>query len=157
MISPELLRRYPFFSFMNADQLRDVAMITDEVNYSAGDVLFNMDEQADACYLLMNGGIDLHFTVVDEHDPELRKDFVVGTINPGEVLGISSVISPYKYTATGTAINDSSLLKIDAAALRELCQNDSELNCGLQAMVAKATMERLHTTRIQLAAATVTD
>ena len=30
MISPELIRRYPFFSFMAPDQQREVAMITDE-------------------------------------------------------------------------------------------------------------------------------
>ncbi|MFN2223801.1 MAG: hypothetical protein ACK2UH_14685, partial [Candidatus Promineifilaceae bacterium] len=34
MISPEVLRRFPFFSFMRHDQLSEVAMITDEVKMS---------------------------------------------------------------------------------------------------------------------------
>ena len=154
MISPEILRRYPFFSFMSPEQLRDVAMITEEANYSTGDVLFNIDDKADVCFMLMEGAIDLHYVVVDEHEPALRKEFVVGTINPGEVLGISAIVQPYKFTATAIAINDSRLLKTDAEALRVLCQKDPTLNLGLQTMVAKATMERLHTTRVQLAAAT---
>ena len=154
MISPEVLRRYPFFSFMNHEQLREVAMITDEEKYEKGQILFNIDEQADDCYLLLEGAVDLHYIVVDEHEPQLRKEFVVGTINPGEVLGISSVIEPYVYTATAIAINESRLLKIDAVALRELCAANPELDYGLQRMVAKATMERLHVTRVLLAAAT---
>ncbi len=153
MISPELLRRYPFFAFMNSEQLRDVAMISDEVSYRPGDLLFKSNEKADACFLLMTGAVDLRFVITDEHEPDLRKEFVVGTINPGDFLGISSIIAPYEYTATAIAINDSKLLKIDAVRLRELCKNDDNLNCGLQGMVAKATMERLHATRVQLAAA----
>jgi CRP/FNR family cyclic AMP-dependent transcriptional regulator len=154
MISPETLRRYPFFSFMSPDQLRDVAMISDETNYSTGDILFNIGDQADVCFMLMEGAVDLHYIVVDELEPALRKEFVVGTINPGEVLGISAIVEPYEFTATAIAINDSRLLKTDATALRELCQRDLTLNLGLQTMVAKATMERLHATRVQLAAAT---
>lgn len=154
MISPEVLRRYPFFSFMNHDQLREVAMITDEVKREKGNVLFNNDERADACYLLMEGSIDLHYVVVDEHDPSLRKEFIVGTINPGELLGISAFVEPHIYTATAIVVNDSRLLKIDAVALRDLCRQDPALNLGFQTVAAKATMERLHATRVQLAAAT---
>lgn len=154
MISPEVLRRYPFFSFMNHDQLREVAMIADEVKREKGNVLFNNDERADACYLLMEGSIDLHYVVVDEHDPSLRKEFIVGTINPGELLGISAFVEPHIYTATAIVVNDSRLLKIDAVALRDLCRQDPALNLGFQTVAAKATMERLHATRVQLAAAT---
>jgi CRP/FNR family cyclic AMP-dependent transcriptional regulator len=99
----------------------------------------------------------LHYIVVDEHEPERRKEFVVGTINPGELLGISAVIEPHIYTATAIAINESRMLKIDAVSLRELCAANPDLDYGMQRMVAKATMERLHATRVQLAAATAPD
>lgn len=154
MISPEVLRRFPFFSFMRHDQLSEVAMITDEIKYDKGQVLFNADEEANNCFVLLEGAIDLHYVVIDENEPDLRNEFVVGTINPGEVLGISGVIEPYLYTATAVVINDSRLLKIDAVALRELCATNPELDHGLQRMVARATMERLHATRVLLAAAT---
>jgi len=153
MISPEVLRRFPFYSFMSPDLLRAVAMITNEVKYEKGQILFNIDDDANKCFLLLEGGIDLHYVVVDEYEPELRKEFVVGTINPGELLGISSLVEPYKYTATAVAINESRLLDTDAVAFRELCAENPELNYGVQHMVAKATMERLHATRVLLAAA----
>jgi CRP/FNR family cyclic AMP-dependent transcriptional regulator len=154
MISTEVLRRYPFFSFMTADQLREVAMITDEIECKRGSVIFHTGGQADTCYLLIEGAIDLHYVVIDEHEPDLRKEFVVGNINPGELLGISSIVEPNKYTASAIVINDSRLLQTDAVALRNLFNEDPKLNCGFQTMVAKASMERLHATRVQLAAAT---
>lgn len=154
MVPPEILRRYPFYSFMNHNQLREVATITDEVEYKKDHVLFYTDEKANACYLLMEGSIDLQYVVVDEHDPSLRKEFIVGTINPGELLGISAYVEPHIYTATAFVVNDSRLLKTDAVALRELCRQDPGLNLGFQTVAAKATMERLHATRVQLAAAT---
>ena len=154
MISPEVLRRFPFFSFMRHDQLSEVAMITDEVKIQKGKYLFEADEDANFCYVLLEGVIDLHYIVVDEYEPELRNEFVVGTINPGEMLGISAVIEPYVYTASAVAVNDSRLLKIDAVALNELSDSDADLDIGLQRMVAKAAMERLYATRILLAAAT---
>ncbi|HCB48402.1 MAG TPA: hypothetical protein DEP47_02465 [Chloroflexi bacterium] len=152
MVSPEILRRYPFYSFMDHDQLREVAMITDEIKYKKDQVLFNTDEKADACFLLMEGSVDLHY-VVDEHDPSLRKEFIVGTINPGELLGISAFVEPHIYTATAIVVNDSRLLKMDAVALRDLSRQDPGLNLGFQTVAVKATMERLHATRVQLAAA----
>jgi CRP-like cAMP-binding protein len=154
MISPEVLRRYPFFSFLTPDQLREVAMITEEVSFRKGQILFNTDEKANTCFLLMTGGVELRYVVVDEFDPELRKEFVVGSINPGEFLGISAAVEPNRYTSTAIAIGECQLLRIDGVALKALCSQDPYLNCGLQSMLARTAMERLHATRVRLAAAT---
>jgi CRP/FNR family cyclic AMP-dependent transcriptional regulator len=154
MVSPEVLRRYPFFSFMDHKQLQEVAMITEEVTAAANETIFTNGDKADALYLLMQGSVDLHYVVVDKHLPQLRKDFLIGTINPGEVLGISAMIEPYELTATAVATEPGRLLQIDAAQLHELCETEPDLAYGLQRQIAKTTMERLHATRILLAAAT---
>jgi CRP-like cAMP-binding protein len=154
MISTEVLRRYPFFSFLDADQLRELAMITTEVAVGKGEKLFQIEDEADALYFLTDGSFELHYIVIDEHEPELRKEFLVGNINPGEILSISAVIEPHKLTATAIADSNSKLLRVDAEELRELCDEDQGLAYGLMKQIAKSTMERLQTTRIQLAAAT---
>jgi len=154
MVSPELLRRYPFFAFMTHPQQQEVAMISDEIEVPANTILFAIEEKADALYLLMNGSIDLHYVVLDENLPALRKDFLIGTINPGEVFSISAMIEPYVLTSTAVTTQPCSLLKIDAAALRDLSDQDHDLAYGLQKQLARTTMERLHATRVLLAAAT---
>jgi CRP/FNR family transcriptional regulator, cyclic AMP receptor protein len=154
MISPEVIRRYPFFSFMTVDQRREVAMIADEVEAAAGETIFAIGDKAETLFLLTQGAVDLHYIVVDEHEPALRKDFMVGTVNPGEILGISALVEPYEMTTSAVAIQDCKLLKINAVELRRLSEHDQDLALGLQKKVAQVTMERLHATRVQLAAAT---
>ena len=154
MISPEVLRRYPVFSFLDTDQLREISMITEEVDLKKGEILFKTDESANNCYLLLTGGIELRYVVADEFDPDLRKEFVIGIINPGDFLGISAAVEPNRYTSTAIAMGDCRLLQIDGIALRALCNQDQHLNCGLQGMLARTAVDRLHSTRIQLAAAT---
>lgn len=153
MISTEVLRRYPFFAFMSPAQLREVAMITDEIELAAHEALFMLGQPADAVYLLRRGSIDLHYVVIDEHLPTLRKDFMVGTINPGEALGISAIINPQTVTATAIAGEPCVLLKVDGARLLALCQEDAALALGLYRQMAQVAMERLQATRTLLAAA----
>ncbi len=82
------------------------------------------------------------------------KELYIGDIHPGDIFGISALIEPYIYTATMRAEKTCRIIKIETSALRALCEVDLKLSCGLQRAVAKATMERLHSTRVQLVAAT---
>lgn len=153
MISPELLRRYPFFAFLNHEQLRKVAMIAEEKNVQAGVTLFSGGDPADTLYLLREGNIELHYHISDERGMEREQDFLVGMINPGEVLGISGLIRPYKYTTSAIAGETSQLLEFDAVALRNLCKEDVNLMAEWQQQIAETTLERLNNTRVQLLAA----
>jgi CRP/FNR family cyclic AMP-dependent transcriptional regulator len=155
MVSPEILRRYPTFAYLDSDQLREVAMISEVVERDVHDTIFEAGEPAEYLYLLLDGSVDLHYVVAPGNKNHgQRKDFMVGTINPGEILGISALIEPYKLTSAAMTTLPCKLVRVSAVELRELCAKDVSLSCSLQRAVARATMERLHATRILLAAAT---
>ncbi len=155
MVSPEILRRYPAFAYLDPEQLGEVAMISEIVEYDGGQTIFEADRAAEYLYLLMDGSVNLHHVVKPENENHgQRKDFMVGTINPGEILGISAVIEPYMLTSTAVTVLPSKLVRMAAAELRELSAGDVSLNLNLQRAAARATMERLHATRTLLAAAT---
>ncbi len=154
MVSPEMLRRYPFFSFMNHVQLHEVSMITEEKKLEAGAVVFTSGEPANTLYLLREGGVELHCIVTDERGMEREQDFLVGMINPGEMMGISALIRPYIYTTGAMTSETSQLLELDAVELRALCEKDTALTAELQRHIAEVTLERLNQTRVQLLAAT---
>jgi len=154
MISPELLRRFPFFGFMDDTELKAVAMITEECNYLKGEEVIKAGQAASALFFLLEGDVGYYFIVTSEHDPYYRDEHFVQSINPGEIFGISALIEPYLYTANLIAEKPSRAIKIDASALRALCEVDLKLSCGLNRAVAKAAMERLQSTRVQLVAAT---
>jgi len=163
MISPELLRRYPFFGPLNEKQRKAIAMVADEIQMKEKQVVFEECQAADALYLLIEGDIDLTLLIEGDIDltykseekfhPKKTKVFSVGEINPQEVFAISALIEPYEYNATATVTKDGRAIKIDAKALRELIEQDVQLGYILMHQIAKTAMERLAYTRVQLAAA----
>lgn len=152
MISPELLRHYPFFRSLNDAQLRSIAMIAEEELIEAETTLFREGQPADSLYFLEDGRVDLYYTAESVHS-ELRKGIPVGEINPGEPFSISALIEPYLLSSTACISRSSRILKIDAKALRSMFTKDQRLAYLLTYQAAKAAVERLHSTRIQLAAA----
>lgn len=155
MISPELLRRFPFFSFMGDAQLKAVAMIAEEQEYKAGNTIIESNTPALSLFFLLEGSVAYYYLITSEHDPYYHKEHYISDFNPGEIFGISALIEPYIFTAAVRADKPCKLIRIDAPALRALCEVDAKLSCGLMRAVAKAAMERLQITRVQLIAAKV--
>jgi CRP/FNR family transcriptional regulator, cyclic AMP receptor protein len=153
MVSPELLRKYAFFAGLNDSQLKNIAMIAEEVSYVKGEQIFEECDDANALYILKNGSVDLYYRSEEEFHPKTRKEFHVGEINPGEAFAVSALLEPYSLNATARAAQDSTTIKVDAVQLRQLMINDAVLGYTLMAHTAKTLMERLGAARVQLAAA----
>src|SRR5512139_1143624 len=100
MISPELLRRYPFFGFLDATQLKAVAMLSEEVEFEKDTTVFETDQAAEALYVMVEGSIDLNYKVVDRDDPKIVKEFFISELNPGDIFGLSALLEPYCHTMT---------------------------------------------------------
>jgi len=155
MISPELLRRYPFFAPFTSEQLKQIAMISEEATASAGEILFEECQPADSLYLLIEGSIDLFYTAKGKILPaekKAQKELAVGEINPGEIFGISALIDPYELSASARASKPSRYIKINAPGLRKLFGENPIAGYLAMQQVSKALMERLDYTRVQLAA-----
>jgi len=150
MISPELLRRYPFFSLLNESQLKAIAMITDERTYPKDTILFKENTPATKLCLLLEGDIDLVYSGGGEG---AIVNALVGSIAPGEVLGVSSMIEPYRFISSVRATVPIKVLEIDSIALLALCEVDTKMGYALMSNIATAVLERLKFTQVELAAA----
>lgn len=153
MVSPELLRRFPFFGFMDAAQLKAVAMISEEILLAAEETILEADQDAKSLYFLMKGSASNYCVAKDSNQQGYYKEFFISDINPGEIFGISALIEPYQYTATIRASRPGRAIKINASSLRALCEVDSILAYSLMRETARAAIERLNDTHVQLAAA----
>jgi CRP-like cAMP-binding protein len=153
MISPETLRRYPFFGVFDDRQLIDIAMITEEQAFQAGESILEEAELAETFFLLVNGSVELYFAVKVEFGSGNLKELPIGDINPGEPFGISALIEPFIYRNSARASKNSQVIKIDAVALRNFCDQNQPLAYKLMQQIAKAALERLNATRVLLAAA----
>jgi CRP-like cAMP-binding protein len=153
MISPELLRRYPFFGPFNDAQLRAIAMIAEENTAGQGQVLFEECAPANKLYLLLVGSVDLYYKSEEEYHPTTKKEFLVGEINPGEIFAVSALIHPYIFSATARTSQPCRLLEIDASEMRKLMDDEPRMGYVAMQQITKAVAERLAYTRVQLAAA----
>ncbi len=152
MISPELLRRFPFFAHLSEGQLSSLAMIAEEVEFPAGKTIVEECQETDALYLITEGTADIFFTIQDDKTNTIRH-FTVGEITTGEPFGISALIEPYQHSSSVKAQTNCKTIKLDAVQLRELVDQDSTLAKVLLKQIVKAALDRLNNTRIQLAAA----
>ncbi len=153
MISPEILRKYPFFGSLEDKHLKELAMLAEEVIYESGEVIFQEGGPATALYFLLDGYVELYYTLGEKKRATLAKGIPVGEINPGEPFSISALIEPHVLTATASTSVQSRVLKFDAKALHSLFKKDGRLAYSLTLQAAKSAIERLHASRVQLAAA----
>ena len=153
MVSTELLRRNPFFGFMDNQQINAVAMIANEIAFEKDATILEHDQPADALYMVIEGSVALYYVVTTRNNPSYYAEYYISDINPGEIFGISALIEPYVYTGTMKASATSRVLKIDASSLRALCTVDAKLAYGLMREVANAAMLRLNDTRVLLVSA----
>lgn len=149
MVSPELLRRYPFFALLNDEQLKALAMIAEEKTYAKDAIIIRENAPANKLMLLLEGDIDLIYSGGGEG---AVVNALVGSIAPGEILGVSSLIEPYAYICSARNTMPVRVVEIDAMAIRALIQVDSHLGCTLMSNIAAVVLERLKYTQVELAA-----
>jgi len=150
MVSPELLRRYHFFAMLDNAQLEALAMIAEEKSY-AGDVLLVKENMpANRLMLLLEGDVDLIYSGGGEG---AVVNALVGSIAPGEMLGVSSLIEPFTYISSARATTAVRVVEIDGNALRARMEVDPGLGFTLMRNTAAAVLERLKYTQVELAAA----
>ena len=146
MVSVEVLRSFPYFAGVSAESLKAVAAITEERTFPAGQPLFKEDDPARALYILRAGQVDI---VYQRHVDEGR---VVDTVVAGDLIGWSSLVDPYRCTATAIPREPGRTVRIDGPGLRSLCERDHTLGYHLLKEVTGTLSRRLQGALVQLSA-----
>lgn len=167
MISPELLRRYPFFASLSTEQLNALAKISDELSVEAGHVFFKEGEPLDFIYVLVEGsaaitlGIpakEIIHKLSEQFSRELQlNEIVVSSIAEGEMFGWSGIIPPHTATADSKATAPSKVISIDCRELRKSFETDHQLGYILTQTAAKVISDRLKNMRIETLAQLIED
>jgi CRP-like cAMP-binding protein len=153
MVSPDLLRPYPFFGNFDDDELKAIAMLTDEVTVEGGTTLFESGQPAAYLYLLLEGEIEWHYDAVNPAHPERSRDFLIEDFSPGEPLGVAAVLEPYLYLGRADVRSRCRLLRMEGQRLRALCELDTGMGPMLMRQIVKVAVSRLARMRGMLAAA----
>jgi CRP/FNR family cyclic AMP-dependent transcriptional regulator len=145
MVSIEVLRSFPYFAGVGADSLKAVAAAAEERPFKPGEPLFREGDPARALYILREGQIDIVYQL---HEGE---GHVVDTVVAGDLIGWSSLVDPYRCTATAVPRGSGRAVQIGAVAIRDLCERDHTLGYQLLKELAATLSRRLQGALVQLA------
>lgn len=148
MISPETLRFFPLFAGQDFYMLKEIALLSEEVELGDGSWLFQEREDATHLYVVREGAISLcvylHLNGCGQHLETMSP------IGRGEVVGWSALVKPYVYTLGARAARDSQLVAIEAAPLRQLLDDNPLFGYFMLKKLAEVMGERLMFKCIQL-------
>jgi CRP/FNR family cyclic AMP-dependent transcriptional regulator len=150
MVSPELLRRYPYFGGLSVEQISAFSKTANEKEIEKDYFFFKEDDLLDSFYLLIEGEVGIVTEIP-------RKSLFVqsSTIVPGEVFGWSGLVPPHKATASAKALTTCKIVEFDAPAIRQKFQEDCGLGFLMMQRTAAIIRERLKDLRIESLASRV--
>ena len=140
----DLLGEHPFFEGLPPEALELISGCGVNVHFDADATIISEDEPADLFYVLRSGRVALEVAT------PRRGPLVIETVGPGEILGVSWLLPPYRWTFDGRAMISTSAVALDAACLRQKCDQDPELGYEMYKRFAGLVRDRLQATRLQL-------
>jgi len=102
------LSRVPLFKRLEPHELEKLAEEIDQVNYPAGETIFNEHDRGDALYILEEGSVRIW--VYDED----VKDVTLAQLKPGDFFGELAVLDRGERSSSATAITDIHLHRLSS-------------------------------------------
>src|SRR6478672_4416152 len=102
------LSRIPLFKRLDAAELEHLAEEIDQVNYKAGETIFNEHDRGDALYILEEGSVRIWI-----YDEDVR-EVTLAELKPGDFFGELAVLDRGERSSSATAITDVHLHRLSS-------------------------------------------
>src|SRR5947199_8524408 len=102
------LARVPLFKRLEPQELEHMAEEVDQVNYKAGQTIFNEHDRGDALYILEEGNVRIW--VYDED----VKEVTLAELKPGDFFGELAVLDRGERSSSATAVTDIHLHRLSS-------------------------------------------
>ncbi len=140
----QIIAAHPLFAGLRPEYARLIGGCAHNVRFEPGQLLLRHGASADEFYLLRHGTVALVLTAAG------RGALTVQTLGPGELLGVSWLVAPYRWMYDAQALETVGAIAIDAACLRAKSAADHDLGFELAQRFMGVLVRRLHAARLQL-------
>ena len=127
-----ILRSVAIFTETPDESLADAADLLEEVEFKTGQTIFEKGDPGDCMYIIVKG-------VVKVHDGEL----ILNYLRKWDVFGEMAVLDPEPRSATVTAVEDTSLLRLGQADLYELMNKRTGISRGIIQILSQRLRARM--------------
>ena len=138
MVSPELIRRYPFFSGLSIEKINLLANIAEEIEIERDKYFHHEGDGIENVYILVEGEVSLITSL-----PQQDKEVVINTLGTGEVFGWTSLLPPYTAGAGAKSVTDCKIISFNSNQLREKFEADYQFGYTMMQKIAQVIRDRL--------------
>jgi len=139
-----IVREHPFFAGLDEAFCKLVCGCAKNVRFEAGQYLFREGGPADQFYLLRHGRVALQVSAPG------RGEVTFQTVGEGEIVGVSWLIPPYRWSYDAKALELVRAISMDAKCLRQKCESDHDLGYEMMKRFVPVLVQRLQATRMQI-------
>jgi CRP/FNR family cyclic AMP-dependent transcriptional regulator len=139
-----LIAESPVFHGLAKEHLELIAGCASNTGFEAGESLFREGDPADTFYLVRHGIVALDIFV------PTRGPLTIESAGPGDIVGWSWLLPPYRWHLTGRAVEPVRAVQFDGACLRRKAEADPKLGYYLTNRFAQVLVARLQATQFQL-------
>ena len=140
----DIISKHPFIAGLDPKYLELLVGCASNVTYKEGEFLFHEGEFASKLYLIRTGRVAL------EIHPGQRNAMRIQTIEAGNVLGWSFLISPFRWHFEAVAVENVRAFALDGKCLRLKCEADHDFGYEMLKRLSEVLETRLQATRMQL-------
>ena len=159
MISPEVIRRYPFFGGLSYEHIVVLASAANEISVESGHYFFHDGDNLHQFYLILHGEVAVAMEVPDQAVEQKisgqltgqfqMRDVVLSSLGRGDAFAWSALVPPYQATASVKATTPCQVAVFDALALRRAFEEDCRFGYMMMQKAAQISSNRLRDMRIE--------
>jgi CRP-like cAMP-binding protein len=139
-----IIGEHRFFAGLNEGFRQLVCGCAKNVRFEADQYLFHEGDAADWFYLIRQGRVALAATLPGGGTTTFQ------TVNVGEVVGLSWLVPPYRWTFDAKALEMTRAIAMDASCLRRKCEEDHDLGYEMMKRFVPVLVERLQAAQLQM-------
>jgi len=140
----EIMRQHPFLDGLAFEHMQLLIGCASNARFADDSTIIQEGQVANKFYLIRSGRVALQMDVPGKAPVRIQ------TVGPGEVLGWSWLISPYRWNFSGVVVLETRAIVLDGECLRNKCAKDPEFGYEMLRRLSRVMERRIDATRLQL-------
>ena len=145
-MATDRLAGHDIFDMLRPDQMRTLSDVATQIKLERGETVFRKGEMAEFVYVVLEGQVALRAPGRE------GMSLMVDEARKGDFFGSCVCLQMDAYSLDARCVSNASLLKIEAATLKKLLQQDPVMGFAVQQLISRVYFKRYMETARKLQA-----
>ena len=127
---------HELFQFLRPDQMQIISDVAERISLQAGKTVFQQGDKAEYFYIVLEGQVALRLP------GRAKVSILIDEAGKGAVFGSCVCFQLGSYSLTAQCVEDTKLLKIKAATLKTVMEEDMVVGYAVQTLISRVYFQR---------------